>query len=69
VLRLDSQRKTLSNPYDLLTTFDNVMNIVNYSLRLTIIISLAFFLFLKIIITLEYQCSIYYFFHYYTLIY
>lgn len=35
-----------------------------YSLRLTPI-----FLFFKITVTLEYQCSIYYFFHYNTLIY
>ena len=32
-----------------------------YSLHLTIIVSLPFYLFLKIIVTLEYQCNIYYF--------
>jgi len=47
-----------------------LMTLKMYSLHLTIMVSLAFFLFLKIIFTLQYQCSIYYYFvHYYTLIY
>ena len=33
-----------------------------YSIRLIIIVSLPFFLFFKIIVILEYQCNIYYFF-------
>ena len=33
-----------------------------YSVRLTIIVSLSIFLFLKMIVTLEYQCNIYFIF-------
>jgi len=33
---------------------------IYYSLRLTIIVSLEIFLFFKIIVTLEYQCSIFF---------
>jgi len=42
----------------------NISNhkIIKYFLRITIIVFLTFFLFLKIIVTLQYKCNIYLFF-------
>jgi len=41
--------------------FNVVQLIQTYFIRLTIIVSLTFFLFHKIIVTLQFQCIIYYF--------
>jgi len=50
---------TCGHPYKEADIFTNRNN---YSLRLTIIVYLAVFPFLKIIVILQYQCSTYYYF-------
>jgi len=58
-----STKLKIVRDFTIMNSIEYFIHFVNlYSLRLTIIVSLTFFLFLKIIVTLQYQCSIYYYF-------